>query len=388
MELHLRDFDLGDLTEDISGIFRMRCEQKQLVWTADVRIADRAVRGDDRKLRQVLINLLGNAVKFTDRGEVRLEVEQTDQHYGFSIVDTGPGIDEAARQRIFEPFQQAEEGSVKGGTGLGLAITKRQIELMGGALDLDSSLGEGSRFRFALELAPAEGALASTGEVAQGCWRLARGQLVRALVVDDVADNREVLSGLLERAGVEVAKAKEGAEALERIAEQRPDIVFMDVRMPVMDGLDAVRHIRDRWPGERIVCVAITASGLLRERSYYQDAGFDDFVGKPFLFETICDCMARHLRVELKREPAHEMAATVERPTLAVGSSRIPDDLRRRLVEAAEINALTEIEALIAELKRRDPDAQGLVDQLAGLLRHYDTDGIVALLDRMPYAEA
>ncbi len=388
MELHLRDFDLGDLTEDISGIFQMRCEQKQLDWAADVRIADRAVRGDDRKLRQVLINLLGNAVKFTDRGEVRLEVEQTDQHYGFSIVDTGPGIDEAARQRIFEPFQQAEEGGVKGGTGLGLAITKRQIELMGGVLDLDSRLGEGSRFRFALELAPAEGALAPTGEVAQGCWRLVQGQSVRALVVDDVEDNREVLSGLLERAGVGVAKAKDGAEALEQIAEQRPDIVFMDVRMPRMDGLDAVRHIRDRWPGERIVCVAITASGLLREPSYYRDAGFDDFVGKPFLFETICDCMARHLRVELKREPAHEMAATAERPTLAVGSLRIPDDLRRRLVEAAEINALTEIEALIAELKRLDTDAQGLADELEGLLRRYDTDGIVALLDRMPSADA
>jgi CheY-like chemotaxis protein len=388
MELHLRDFDLGDLTEDISGIFRMRCEQKQLVWTADVQIADRAVRGDDRKLRQVLINLLGNAVKFTDRGEVRLEVEQTDQRYGFSIVDTGPGIDEAARQRIFEPFQQAEEGSVKGGTGLGLAITKRQIELMGGALDLDSRLAEGSRFRFTLELAPAEGALASTGQVAQGCWRLAQGQSVRALVVDDVEDNREVLSGLLERAGVEVAKAKDGAEALEKIAEQRPDIVFMDVRMPLMDGLDAVRHIRDRWPGERIVCVAITASGLLREPSYYQDAGFDDFVGKPFLFETICDCMARHLRVELKREPAPAAAKSAEPPTLTVGSLRIPDDLRRRLVEAAEINALTEIEALIAELTRRDTDAQGFADELEGLLRRYDTDGIIALLGQIPSAGA
>ncbi len=386
MELNLRDFDLGDLTEDISEMFLMRCEQKQLVWTADVRIGDRAVRGDDRKLRQVLINLLGNAVKFTDRGEVRLEVEQTDQHYGFRISDTGPGIDEAARKRIFEPFQQAEEGGVKGGTGLGLAITKRQIELMGGALDLDSSLGEGSRFRFALELAPADGTLAPTGEVARGCWLLAQGQSVRALVVDDVEDNREVLSGLLERAGVEVAKAKDGAEALEKIAEQRPDIVFMDVRMPVMDGLDAVRHIRDRWPGEPIVCVAITASGLLREPSYYRDAGFDDFVGKPFLFETICDCMARHLRVELKREPAPAAAPSAEPPTLTVGSLRIPDDLRRRLLAAAEINALTEIETLIAELKRLYPCSQGLSEELEGLLQRYDTDGIIALLGQIPSA--
>ena len=306
MELNLRDFDLGDLTEDVSEMFRMRCEQKGLAWRTQARIGERAVRGDDRKLRQVLINLLGNAVKFTDRGQISLAVEQDGRRYAFSVADTGPGITAAARERIFEPFQQAEEGGVKGGTGLGLAITKRQIELMGGTLALDSTPGEGSRFCFALELAPAEGALTSTGEKAHRALHLAHHQRVRALVVDDVEDNREVLSGLLERVGVEVVTANDGAQALERIAEQRPDIVFMDVRMPVMDGLTAVRHLRERWPRSPIVCVAITASGLLRQRSVYLDAGFDDFIGKPFLFETVWDCMARHLHLDLDQAPAEE----------------------------------------------------------------------------------
>jgi PAS domain S-box-containing protein len=120
MELNLRDFDLGDLIEDISEIFRMRCEQKRLAWKVDVLIADRAVHGDDRKLRQVLINLLGNAVKFTDLGQIGLTAEQAGQRCSFSVEDTGPGIGEAARKRIFEPFQQADEGGAKGGTGLGL----------------------------------------------------------------------------------------------------------------------------------------------------------------------------------------------------------------------------------------------------------------------------
>ena len=136
--------------------------------------------------------------------------------------------------------------------------------------------------------------------------RLAGSQHVRALVVDDVEDNREVLSGLLKRAGVEVTTANDGAQALERMAEQRPDIVFMDIRMPVMDGLDALRRLRERWPDEHIVCVAITASGLLRPRSYYLDAGFDDFVGKPFLFETVSECMAKHLGVDFEREAPAE----------------------------------------------------------------------------------
>ena len=213
------------------------------------------------------------------------------------------------RRRIFEPFQQAEEGEAKGGTGLGLAITRRHIELMGGSLSLESTPGEGSCFRFELELPPAEGDLIAKREQNGGLCRLAESYRVRALVVDDVEDNREVLSGLLERAGVEVTMANSGAEALQRIAEQIPDIVFMDVRMPVMDGLTAVRLLRERWPAEEIVCVAITASGLLRQRSFYLDAGFDDFIGKPFLFDKVCDCMVRHLNVEFEHEPAAEMIA-------------------------------------------------------------------------------
>ena len=368
MELNLRDFDLGDLTEDVAEMFRMRCEQKGLAWRTQARIGERAVRGDDRKLRQVLINLLGNAVKFTDRGQISLAVEQDGRRYVFSVADTGPGITAAARERIFEPFQQAEEGGVKGGTGLGLAITKRQIELMGGTLALDSTPGEGSRFCFALELAPAEGALTPTGERAHRALHLADHQRVRALVVDDVEDNREVLSGLLERVGVEVVTANDGAQALERVAEQCPDIVFMDVRMPVMDGLTAVRHLRQRWPKEPIVCVAITASGLLRQRSVYLDAGFDDFIGKPFLFETVWDCMARHLHLDLDQAPVAEAPADAAAQSADTAAVRLPEALRERLLAAAEINALTEIEALIGELKRLDPAARALADELEGLL--------------------
>jgi CheY-like chemotaxis protein len=198
--------------------------------------------------------------------------------------------------------------------------------------------------------------------------------------VDDVKDNREVLSGLLERAGVEVATANDGAQALERVAEQRPDIVFMDVRMPVMDGLTAVRHLRERWPKEPIVCVAITASGLLRQRSVYRDAGFDDFIGKPFLFETVWDCMARHLHVDLDHASVEEAPSAVATQTADIAAVRLPEALRERLLAAAEINALTEIEALIGELKRFGPGAQALADELDGLLSQYDTDGIAARL--------
>ena len=382
MELDTRDFDLGDLTEDISGMFAMRCEQKGLTWREDVHIGERAVRADDRKLRQILINLLGNSVKFTDQGLISLKVEQSGQRYTFSVEDTGPGITEEAQKRIFEPFQQAEEGEAKGGTGLGLAITMRHIELMGGSLSLESAPGEGSCFRFEMELPPAEGDLIPKSELKGQFCRLAEPYRVRALVVDDVEDNREVLSGLLERTGVEVTMASSGDEALQRIAEQIPDIIFMDVRMPVMDGLTAVQQLRDRWPAEGIVCVAITASGLLRKRSFYRDAGFDDFIGKPFLFEKVCDCMVRHLHVEFVHEPDTGVPAGAKPCAGEPDTFQLPDRIRERLLAAARINALTEIETLIGELKELNPDAKCLAVELEKLLSRYDMDAIIALINR------
>lgn len=389
MELNPRDFDLAELIEDISAIFRIRCEQKGLAWHVENRIGEGAVHGDDRKLRQVLINLLGNAVKFTDRGQICLTVDQHERCYRFGVEDTGPGISDAARAQIFEPFQQAEEGEAKGGTGLGLAISKRQIELMGGSLTLDSAPVEGSCFRFALELPPAQGVLTPVRDRESPPVRLVFPHRVRALVVDDVEDNREVLSGLLERAGVDVAMAGDGAEALEKIAEQRPDIVFMDVRMPVMDGLSAVRRLREQRPDDHIVCVAITASGLLRQKSFYLDAGFDDFIGKPFRFAAVRDCMARHLGVAFERESAGELPAGPKLEVGDLGALRLPGGLRGRLLAAAQINALTEIDTLIAELKQQDDVGVGaLTARLEDLLSRYDTDGIVALVEQIPASEA
>jgi PAS domain S-box-containing protein len=383
MELDTRDFDLGDLTEDISGIFAMRCEQKGLNWRADMHIGERAVRADDRKLRQILINLLGNSLKFTDRGLISLKVEQAGARYAFSVEDTGPGITEEAQKRIFEPFQQAEEGEAKGGTGLGLAITRRHIELMGGSLRLESAPGEGSCFHFELELPPAEGDLITKSEQKDRFCRLRESYRVRALVVDDMEDNREVLSGLLQRAGIEVIMANNGIEALQRVSEQLPHIIFMDVRMPVMDGIAAVRHLRERWPAEGIVCVAITASGLLRQRSFYLDAGFDDFIGKPFLFEKVCDCMVRHLHVEFENE-AHTEVPTGGEPCAGErGAIHLAGAMRERLLAAARINALTEIETLIDELKGLNPGAKCLADELEGLLSRYDMDGIITLVNKV-----
>jgi CheY-like chemotaxis protein len=157
----------------------------------------------------------------------------------------------------------------------------------------------------------------------------------------------------------------------------------MDVRMPVMDGLTAVRLLRERWPAEAIVCVAITASGLLRQRSFYLDTGFDDFISKPFLFDKVCDCMVRHLNVEFEHEPAAEMLAGAAPCVDELGEIDLPDALRERLLAAARINALTEIETLIVELEGLGPGMHCLADKLENLLARYDMEGVIATINRV-----
>jgi len=379
MELHARNFDLVVLLEGVAEMFQMRCEQKRLEWEASCDIQQPVVVGDDRKLRQVLINLLGNAVKFTDRGKIRLEVVQSRQRYRFAVVDTGPGISEQGRERLFRPFQQAEEGSVKGGTGLGLAISARQIELMGGRLELDTVLGEGCRFHFELELPAAGVPAAQSDDGSPRRLRLAPGYRLRALVVDDVADNREVLSRLLETAGIETVQASDGADALNQLEREAIDVVFMDVRMPVMDGIAALKAIRERWPQRKLTFIAITASGLLRQAAYYREAGFDDFLGKPFRFEKVCERLEKHLAVEFERELA---AAAADGDAEVFDGSRcsIPADLHQRLLRAAETNALSDLEVALAELRGLDEGSRRLADRLAKLASAYDTEAIAVEL--------
>ena len=194
MELHPSDFNLQAMLDGLGVMFQVRCEQKQLAWQLQKPGDDRLlVHGDEAKLSQVLINLLGNAVKFTPTGNVSLQVTTVpDEKYRFEIIDSGPGISADVQAAIFEPFHQAASGIKEGGTGLGLAIARRLLELMGGRLDLDSRTGTGSRFFFTLSLPPAAGEVPDS---ADDRWsqvsQLAAGYRVRALVADDVSENRE-----------------------------------------------------------------------------------------------------------------------------------------------------------------------------------------------------
>ena len=373
-------FHLSDLVNGLGRMFEVRCRQKNLAWRLEADFPDIPVLGDEGKLRQVLINLVGNAVKFTGKGEVALSVGASgDDRYRFQVSDTGAGIPKDRQTEIFEPFQQEEEGRRVGGTGLGLAISQRHIRLMGGEIELESNPGEGARFRFTLALPPGiEPDIRESATDWSCVQRLADGCSVRALVVDDVEANRDIFSQMLTRIGVTVRTAENGLQALELIRQEMPDIVFLDIRMPVMDGLEMLRHLIRDYGWDSVKVIAATASVFTHHRQRYIKAGFDGFLDKPLRMEQVYACLADHLKVE------YQFAEKQEVPETAVASdwmhATIPQGLHHELVAAVQAHSITDLRKHLDGLADLGVEAQGLAAHLRELARRYDMEGIQAVL--------
>lgn len=301
MELTPTSFDLNAIVKDMSAMFELRCEEKQLQWTNEaIKNESIWVYGDETKLRQVLINLLGNGVKFTDSGEIKFRLtEQEDEHFLFEAIDTGKGIPEEAQKSIFEPFKQDTEGRNKGGTGLGLAISKKQIDLMGGELKVESELEMGSRFYFSIKL-PATIKRPSSKETEK--YKLATqivpGQSVNVLIVDDVKENRDVLRQFLESLGLVIFESENGLEATEFVQKSPFDLIFMDIQMPVMDGIEATRIIHNDLNLKNIKIIGISASVYDYSPDQLKEMQFDDFLLKPFQIEEIIASIDKLISVE------------------------------------------------------------------------------------------
>jgi len=288
MELFLPDFDLAALVRELEGMFQHPCEEKQLGLRIDFPGSPAVLlHGDEGKLRQVLINLMGNAVKFTRSGRLSLSVAEGEgNEWVFQVEDTG--IEPAMVEKIFEPFQQ---GTVKeGGTGLGLAIARRQIGLMGGTLEVKSEPGKGTCFTVRVPL-PEAVARVEAARPARRVKHLAEGVRVRALVVDDIAENRSILSIMLGQIGCEVVLAESGRQALEVIRISQPRIVFMDIRLLGLDGMEVIRRIVEEFNSSGLKIIATSASALAQDGEQCLKVGCDDFVAKPFRAERIYQCL-------------------------------------------------------------------------------------------------
>src|SRR4029077_16441732 len=244
---------------------------------------------DINKLRQVFINVLGNAVKFTEQGGIGLRVRADREGAAgpclrVEVEDTGPGISPDDQDKLFRHFEQTKTGQQAGtGTGLGLAISREFVRLMGGDITVSSQVGRGSIFVIHLPLKEGEAQAVQAKDNPRHVLKLQPGQATcRVLIADDIEDNRQLLAQLLAPVGFESRLAPNGAEAVQEFAEWRPHLILMDFRMPVMDGHEAIHRIRAMAGGEGPKIIAVTASAMDDNRQELMEIGADDFIGKPF----------------------------------------------------------------------------------------------------------
>ena len=281
------DFTLGTVVERAVRLFEGQAREKALQLAIDVapRLLELRLNGDALRLSQVLINLLGNAIKFTERGCVRLCIDCTEASAAnaalrFAVSDTGCGIAAAAREHLFEPFVQADASTTReyGGSGLGLAISQRLVSLMGGKIAVDSDEGRGSCFSFALTLPRRSGSEPEHAPPAAAATDLSG---VSVLLAEDHPQSQEIVLEMLERLGCRADVASDGAEAVECARAKRYDLILMDIQMPRLDGLDATRAIRALQGHRTTPIIALTANAFAEDRQRCLDAGMNCHLGKP-----------------------------------------------------------------------------------------------------------
>lgn len=406
LELMPEVFDLHEMLLGLGEMFSLRAEQKELTVVFDFEPdVPHYIRADQRKLRQVLINLLGNGVKFTKKGGIRLSVKYPELDVGvqelalikpnsrmleFIVHDTGVGIVSDELGRIFEAFVQTASGLRTGqGTGLGLSISREYVRMMGGDIFVESEPGKGSRFHFTIQievpsLTEIDAVMVNTSR--SRIFKLVEnyqapdGGPFRILVVDDVAASCELLIDLLQPLGFAVRAAADGREGVETWETWQPHLVFMDLRMPVMDGDTAIREIRSRMSSRdtaiKTVIVALTASAF-EVSDVMLPEGCDDFIRKPYREITIAKMLEKHLGVQLMYDESTSTLTPVDDDDLNAQIQNLPLEWRNQMRLVTLQGDITTAEDLINRIRADMPQ---LAEHLMELAYNFEHDAILALI--------
>ncbi|MBD2185703.1 hybrid sensor histidine kinase/response regulator [Aerosakkonema funiforme] len=387
--LNPKDFDLHSLLDDLEDMLHLRATNAglNLVFHRTENVP-RYICTDEVKLRQVLINLISNAIKFTSAGQITLYIFQGDRettdvfNLHFRVRDTGIGIAPAEIPKLFDAFTQAQAGKeMQEGTGLGLAISRKFVQLMGGDISVESELGKGTTFQFYIQVKLGQATVSKSIEERPRVLGLAPGQpTYKILAVDDKPINRQLLIKLLDPLGFEVKEASNGKEAIAIWNEWEPHLIWMDMRMPVMDGYEATKYIKSTIKGNATAIIALTASVLEEEKAIVLSAGCDDFLRKPFVEHTIFDTLSKHLGVQyiyaetqpLKLEDLSENTLTSQHLTC------MPKEWINKLYDAAlEANTNLSLQ-LIAEIT---PTETRLSQFLTQLVRKFQFEQLIDLIE-------
>lgn len=367
LELYPKDFHLPSFLAGIAEIIRVRAEQKAIDfrYLPSLNLPE-GVIADEKRLRQVLLNLLGNAVKFTNKGQVTFTAtnDQPDRNSDrfatkirFQISDSGVGMSPEQLEKIFLPFEQVGTKSKRSeGTGLGLAISRQIVEMMGSGIQVSSTPGSGSNFWFEVDLPISQewATAAVTGE--QGKIIGYQGHRRKVLVVDDRAVNRAVLVEVLEPLGFELAEATNGEEGLAQVAAFQPDLVITDLVMPKLDGFSLARRIH-QFPGKKPAIVASSASVLEPERVQSLEAGCDDFLPKPVEVEKLLDKLQQYLQLEWIYQQPEEVETIAPESQADIDPDNLvmpPVEILVQLHQLAQGGLFFDIEELIAQLEGQD----------------------------------
>ncbi|HBE34142.1 MAG TPA: hypothetical protein DD990_23330, partial [Cyanobacteria bacterium UBA11368] len=401
--LNEKNFDLSGMLSDIEDMFRLKAEEKGLQLllehTPDV---PRYIRTDEVKLRQVLINLISNAIKFTEEGGVSVRAGignpitnyqlpsfpgsawERNYQLNFEVQDTGFGIAPEELEKLFEAFVQTEAGKqAQEGTGLGLSISRKFVELMGGEIEVDSTVGKGSTFKFyiqAIAISPSE--LESKKNPRKVIALDPKQPNYRILIADDKSINRQMLIKLLSPLGFELKEATNGIEAIEIWQAWSPHLIWMDMRMPVMDGYEATKQIKSTTQGQATAIIALTASGLEEERGVFLSAGCDDFLRKPFREADIFELMHKHIGVDyIYEDSTVEKSGKVredeEKLLTREAMAALPTEWVNNLKQAIENVDMRAIATILDQIQTENAP---LALAIRSCVDNFDYDKIVAVI--------
>lgn len=385
--LNLRTIDLHGLLSDLENMFRIRAEKKQLQLIVEkVGEVPRWVMTDEGKLRQILINLMGNALKFTEQGGIalRARVQKSPSDGGLLLMaeveDTGQGIDAEELGKLFKPFEQTRSGlKTGGGTGLGLALSQGFVKLLGGTIEVTSKAGKGSIFRFTVPVKPGTQTGPAEAELMRGVDRLEPGQKeVRVLIADDRDTNRMLLVQMLRNVGFVTKEVVNGEEALRAFREWRPHVILMDMTMPVMNGYEAMSLIRETPEGSTVRIIAVTASAFEEDRKRVLASGADEYLSKPFkeaaLFEKIRTLTGVRYLYKESGSKAREAECDISRIKEAIAA--LPEDLVRQMHDATVNADIGRLRRLIESVAGHDA---ATADTLRACTDRFDYDTLARL---------